>query len=570
MKKNIHDYKAVKRVILIFMIIIPTIPFILVVGTGYFSFTKTIEINAMSNMKRIVEDHNNMIQSFLNERKANIEFVLNSFSYEELIQTDNLKKIYENIQKESNTFIDLGVFNESGVHMAYHGPYQLSGKMYKNEEWFKEVIKEGCYISDIFLGFRRIPHFIIAVARKDFDRVWILRATIDSYMFNCLVKKVRIGKTGESYIINSKGILQTDRRSGGNLMDNDKSFEYLPKNSQNITTFINKDHSGISYLYATSWLKNNNWLLVVRQEKDDAFKELRKVVYISIIIVIICGTIIILSAFYISDMIVKKLKKTESEKGHLEEQLIWAARLSEIGEMATGFAHEINNPLQVMKNEQALTQILLSEMKENGLIQESEQLDEIKNSLDQINIQISRCAQITQSILNFGRQGNTMPCSIDLKEYLPEVIRMIENKANVTGINIIQSVDNDIQLIKANPGELQQIFLNLFNNAIDAIITMMPERGGQLLINVTNSGLFVSIEVTDNGCGISEDNMEKIFSPFFTTKPVGKGTGLGLSVCYGIIKSMGGKMNVKSKIGKGTCFTILLPAEKHSKKNIQD
>jgi len=558
MKMSIHDYKAIKRTILIFMIIIPSIPFILVVGIGYFSFTKTIEINAVSNMKRIVEDHKNMIQFFLNERKANLDFVLNSFSYDELIQTQYLEKVFENLQKESNSFIDIGVFNESGVHMAYHGPYRLTGKNYINEEWFKQVSKEGCYISDIFLGFRRIPHFVIAVARKDQDKIWFLRATIDSYLFNSLVKRVRIGKTGESYILNAKGVFQTDRRSGGSLMEIDSRFDHLPKNEQT-TTFLSKDQSGTSYLYATSWLKDKKWLLVVRQEKNDAFKELRKVVYISVLIVIVCGAVIILLAFYISDRIVKQLKKTESEKGHLEEQLIWATRLSEIGEMATGFAHEINNPLQIMKNEQSLTTILLNELNEKGHIQDSDTLAEINQSLNQINLQISRCAQITQSILNFGRQGNSMPCALNLKDYLPEVIRMIENKATVSGIEISREVHDDIHLIKANPGELQQVFLNLFNNAIDAINSMMRDDGGHLKIKVENTGSFVSVEVSDNGCGISDENMEKIFSPFFTTKPVGKGTGLGLSVCYGIIKSMGGKMTVTSKIGKGTCFTILLP-----------
>ncbi|KPA18142.1 integral membrane sensor signal transduction histidine kinase [Candidatus Magnetomorum sp. HK-1] len=557
--KTIHDYKAVKRVILIFMIIIPSIPFILVVSSFYFSFTNSIQVNAVSNMKRIVEDHGNMIQFFLNERKANLEFVLNSFSFDEMIQSSLLKTIFENLQKESQSFIDIGVINESGVHLAYHGPYRLTGKNYEKEEWFKKVIKEGVFVSDIFLGFRRIPHFIIAIVRKDKDKTWILRATIDSYLFNNLVKSVRIGKTGESYILNAKGVFQTDRRSGGSLMEVEPCFVHPPENSQSINTFLSSDFSGVSYLYATTWLKEKEWLLVVRQEKNDAFKELRKVVYFSILIVFFCGAIIIISAFYISDRIVKKLKKTEFEKGHLKEQLIWASRLSEIGEMATGFAHEINNPLQVIKGEQTLSQMLLIEMKEKGQIIDLKGLEEIFDSLNQIGVQITRCSQITQSILNFGRQGNSMPCALDLTKYLPEVIHMIESKAKVSDIEINQDISSDIHLIKGNPGELQQVFLNLFNNAIDAIITMRPDGGGQLLIMAENSGKFVQIKVTDNGCGISDENKEKIFSPFFTTKPVGKGTGLGLSVCYGIINSMGGKMSVESDIAKGTTFTILLP-----------
>jgi len=559
---NRHDYKSIKRLILIFMLIIPSIPFILVVSMGYISFTQSIEMNAISNMKRIVADHGNMIQSFLNERKADLEFILNSFSFEEITQFETLTTLFENLQKESNSFFDIGVFDESGVHLAYHGPYRLTGKNYGNEEWFKQVLKEGYYISDIFLGFRQIPHFIIAVVRKETNKTWVLRATIDSFLFNNLVKSVRIGKTGESYIVNSSGVLQTDRRSGGNLMEKDDCFSLSPIIDKNINTFINTDNYGITYLNATTWLKNKNWLLVVRQEKADAFKELRNVVYISILIVLICGTVIIGGAFYISDLIVKKLKKSEMEKGHLEEKLIWATRLSEIGEMATGFAHEINNPLQVMKSELALSEMIIDEMKTNGLIQESNDLKEIMGSLNQISIQINRCAQITQSILNFGRrQDNNAPCALDLKQYLPEVIHMIENKSTVNGIQISQKLSHDLHLIKGNPGELQQVFLNLFNNAIDAILLNHSDGGGQLSILAENSGKYVAIKVTDNGSGISNDNMKKIFSPFFTTKPVGKGTGLGLSVCFGIINNMGGKMNVDSEMGKGTTFTILLPVD---------
>jgi len=558
---KINNETYLKRIILIFMIVIPCIPFILVVGIGYFSFIRSIEVNAISNMKRIVEDHNHMIQSFLNERKADLDFVVNAFAYTDLIQSEKLETIFTILQKESNTFIDIGIFDESGDHKAYHGPYRLTGKNYIDAPWFKEVVKEGCYISDIFLGFRRIPHFIIAVAKKEAEKTWIIRATIDTWLFNNLVKNVRIGKTGESYILNADGIFQTDRRSGGNLMDKDNSFSIPTNKNQEINTFLNTDPSGEIYLYAISWLKVKDWLLVVRQEKNDAFKELRKVVYISVLIVVFFGAVIILSAFYISDRIVRKLKKSEFEKDHLEEQLIWASRLSEIGEMATGFAHEINNPLQVIKNEKSLAEIFLSELVEKGQIKDSNNLEDIFASLRQIDTQINRCAQITQSILNFGRQGNTIPSSMNLKEFIPEVIQIVENKANVSGIQIIYDSGDDIAAIKGTPGELQQVFLNLFNNAIDAIVTTHPDGGGRLHLIVENSGKYVSIKVIDNGSGISEENMKKIFSPFFTTKPVGKGTGLGLSVCYGIIDSMGGKMTVESKIANGTTFTILLPAE---------
>jgi two-component system NtrC family sensor kinase len=116
-------------------------------------------------------------------------------------------------------------------------------------------------------------------------------------------------------------------------------------------------------------------------------------------------------------------------------------------------------------------------------------------------------------------------------------------------------------MIHADPGQLQQVLLNLYNNAIDAIISMHGAEGGELSVKAgPNEDGKVEISVTDNGAGISPDNLKRIFTPFFTTKPVGKGTGLGLSVCYGIIDKMGGVMEVRSEKGVGTTFTILLPA----------
>jgi two-component system NtrC family sensor kinase len=131
----------------------------------------------------------------------------------------------------------------------------------------------------------------------------------------------------------------------------------------------------------------------------------------------------------------------------------------------------------------------------------------------------------------------------------------------VSGIAIKQDIAADTPALRADPGQLQQVMLNLFNNAMDAIAAKHGSAGGELVIGVRPSGDgLVEITVTDNGSGISPDNLARVFTPFFTTKAVGKGTGLGLAVCYGIINHMGGTIRVNSALGKGTTFTIHLPA----------
>jgi len=244
----------------------------------------------------------------------------------------------------------------------------------------------------------------------------------------------------------------------------------------------------------------------------------------------------------------------------LSQQLIIASRLAEIGEMSAGFAHQINNPLQIIHSEQSLIETILSDLCERGGLKESKDFKELEDSNHQIKVQIDRCAEITQAILKFARQKETVTREVDLRKFTPEVIGLFVRKAGVEGITIKKDFSVDVPLIHADVSQLQQVLVNLFNNAIDAIIERHGSEGGELKIGVRSTDGAVEITVTDNGCGISPENMEKIFTPFFTTKPIGKGTGLGLSVCYGIIDKMGGVIEFSTEKGKGTTFTIHLPA----------
>jgi two-component system NtrC family sensor kinase len=561
MDKVKNRYETLKRLILGIMILVPFVPFILVLGIGYYYFTTALETNSIASMKRIVEDHKQMIDSFLRERRSDLEFIIHSYRFEDLADPEKLFVVFNQLQMESPAFIDLGIFNEEGIHITYHGPYRLVGRDYGQEDWFKQVLKHGVYISDIFLGYRRIPHFIIAVAKEEQGKKWMIRATIDTYMFTDLVEKVRIGKTGEAYILHGEGVFQTQRRSGGNLMDKDPDLIVERGRHEGINVFIQKDSRGEEYLYATTWLHGKNWMLVVRQETADAFRALRSAAYIIVLISILGGAVIVVIAFYLTNRLIRRMEEIDTEKDQLGKQLVRATRLAELGQMATGFAHEINNPLQIMKSEQALIEAIFSDMKKEEKLESSQDLVDLEDSLNQIKVQIDRCADITQAILKFGRKSEPVIKDLDLATYIPEVSAMIAKKASVQGIALKEEISENTPAVRGDPAQLQQVLLNLFNNAIDAIAERHGSQGGELGVKVgPDENGKVMIAVTDNGIGISPENMKKVFTPFFTTKPVGKGTGLGLSVCYGIVDSMGGTMEASSERGVGTTITIRLPA----------
>ena len=226
-----------------------------------------------------------------------------------------------------------------------------------------------------------------------------------------------------------------------------------------------------------------------------------------------------------------------------QEELLHKEKLASMGQLAAGVAHEINNPLG---------SILLFA---DTLHQEAAENDPRREDLRMIVQETLRCKKIVSDLLNFARQQDVLAQECEVPEILEQAISSVSNQESFGQVRIVRNFASDLPLIQADPFQLLQVFVNLLNNAAEA----MPQ-GGTLTLEtrgIPEQG--VEIVVADTGCGISEGNLAKLFTPFFTTKPVGKGTGLGLSIVYGIIKMHRGQIGVKSEAGRGTAFTVTLP-----------
>ncbi len=549
-------FKATRQMILLRVLLVPFVTVLLVFGTLVYYFATTLRSQEETELTRIADGHRSMIESFLKERALDLQYVASARGYAEISSKDVMSRIFSALRARWQAFFDIGVFDEEGNHVVYIGPYDLEGKNYAQTEWFLRVQEEGVYISDVFLGYRNVPHFVIAVRRNEGDRVWYLRATIDSFFFNELVEDVRIGSTGEAYIINRQGVLQTRRRSGGSLMDLDVEHAMYAVGEKAIASFSAKDRAGTRYLYATGKIAPTEWLLVVRQSINDAYAPLFRAVLIAITITFGGGAIVVSMAFFLASGVANQLALAEAEKRRMGTQLIMAGKLAEVGEMSAGVAHEINNPLQVIKSEETYMRDILDEIEQNGLTDQSENFGLLRESLDQLGLMVDRGRRITTGLLGFARQSETTIQTVNLRELIPAVVGMVDHRAELENIRIVQEFDTELPAFRSDPAELQQIFLNLLNNAIDAV----KEKGkGEIRVAAIGEDSDIIITITDDGCGIAPDHIEKIFMPFFTTKPVGQGTGLGLSTCYGIIDRLGGKISVSSELHVGSVFTIRFP-----------
>ena len=525
------------------------------INMHYTGFAKS---KMIVNFRTQVEYHAKIIDLFLRERCSEMRIVAETHSKDYLDKVPNLFNVFKMMNREQRSIVDLGIIEESGRHSAYIGPYDLMDKDYTQALWFRQVMKQGIYISDMFMGFRKAPHFIIAVKRLENGKQWILRATIDTEFFRSLVENVRIGKTGEVYLLNREGIYQTSPRYGGKIMEkspypveevhDDIKIRIFDGNSKDL-----QQHPS-PQIVAQTWLKEPRWMLVVRQEYSEAFSEVNHVNYATFIFLLISALTILIVTVFITKYMIEIIKKRDIEADQLNKQLLQTSKLASIGELSAGVAHEINNPLAIILTER---QILLDQAGRTTNLQ-SDFKDQLSRSLSQVDIQVQRCKHITQNLLRFSRRTRSVIETVDINSFIQEVVELMEREAKSSGIKVTTQLDETLQPFLSDPSQLQQLFLNLITNAIDA---HDGKSYGTIRISTRPNDDKDGLEIlfADTGIGISAENLERIFDPFFTTKPVGKGTGLGLSICYSIIKRLGGDISVKSKLGRGTEFIIFLP-----------
>ncbi len=538
------------------IITVSFIPVFFVSATILYQFRTTYRAKVYQQLSELVEKHKVNIDSFLNQKLADIIFLSKSKGYANLHSEIFLQNKLTLLQQAYGpVFVDLGVIDHEGVQIAYAGPFALEKAHYDDTEWFQQAMSRQFYISDVFLGLRGTPHFIIAVRDMWEGKPWILRATIDFVEFNNLVQQIRIGATGFAFIVNREGKYQTRLAFGLESNQEDVLAFFLNGNnfsSRGVSVVERPDSSGNNHIYAAALLKNDEWLLIYQQSTADAFSHLNRTLWICVAIFILGGIAIITMSGILTRRMVNRITISDREKEVMNQQVIETGKLASIGELAAGIAHEINNPVAIMVEEAGWIQDLLEEED----VKSNKNLAEIQDALAQIRIQGTRCKDITHKLLSFARKTDSRIQYIQLNDMIRDIAALYEQRAKFSLVQIVLHLDENLPAIKGSVSELQQVFLNLINNSLDA---MEKKKGGTLTMSTSYRKGHVVVEIQDTGLGIPEANLPRLFDPFFTTKPVGKGTGLGLSICYGIIKNLGGEIVVSSRVDQGTTFGVHLP-----------
>jgi two-component system NtrC family sensor kinase len=556
MNMTLIGYKDLGAKIAITALSFSLVPLIALGVTMYSMFASAYHSKVRANLVTLAENKRQGIDLFLREQVSQLRTLAYSHSIDDLSSVDKLDSILATMQLSSRTFIDLGLIDDEGRHVSYSGPYNLSEANYKNEDWFHQVMVRKIYVSDVFEGFRGFPHMIIAVKKQEKGRVWILRATIDSDIFDSLVRWLQIGDKGDAYLVNRAGDLQTRPRFGNKskeiysaLLDSTfagaKATEY---ESENKKIFV----GGI-------WLEQKDWLLVIEEDMRGELQPLFETQAATWAVVGSGVAFIIIGTLLITRMIVVQQERSNREQAKLNEELIQSSKMAALGKLAAGVAHEVNNPLAVIREKAGWMRDLLEEED----VKNSSNFQEFEDAVNKIEQHVERAGNVVHRMLGFARRMEPVCNDIHVNDVLKQTTAFLDNEIRFRNIELIWNLAPDLPSIQSDASQIQQVILNLFNNAIDAI-----DRSGHITVSTGFDAAsdMVSISIRDDGPGMDKEVQKRIFDPFFTTKKVGEGTGLGLSISYSIISKLGGSIRFESEAGQGTEFIILLPVKHHDRK----
>ncbi|MCP3887652.1 MAG: hypothetical protein GY702_02105 [Desulfobulbaceae bacterium] len=563
-------YIYFSRGLSILLTVLVLVPLTIISILSHYQYKQLLQKEELTHLMLNMEQAQSTVDRFISKLQSIIRFVARDDRYQDLIDPKNLEALFVRLQKEHPDFADIEIIDSEGMQKSYVGPYHLKTQNYSNETWYQEVLLRGVYISNVFSGFRQVPHFVIAISRKhpQQEGSWVLRVTIDGKTLQRFVDTISTTFVNDIFLVDAKNIAQTRPQQYGEIGKENELYRVKKNIDSDIYRFLSqhnkilpedsdlivlKNFNGQEILHASVLLKDTPWRIDMVKSlylHGDAWHSFQMRL---VTIFLCCAIVAVLVILKLSDGITNHIREADKKRQQFLVEAENANKLASIGRLSAGVAHEINNPLSIINQKAGLVQDYF-EM--TGDFQHKELM---WGALDGIQQSVGRCKTITHRLLGFARHTDVKIEKTDINAVLQEVVAFLAQEATYSQIKICFELDKNIQEIFSDRSQLQQIFLNITNNAIDAI-----GSNGQILLSSKKIDQeTIQVKISDTGMGMSPEVERRIFDPFFTTKETGKGTGLGLSITYGILKKLGGIINVQSEIGKGTTFEITLPV-KHS------
>jgi two-component system NtrC family sensor kinase len=546
------DYKKIWGFGILALGVAALLPLIFVTIIHFRLIQKSIDSEIILRTERVTSNARRAVTYFLEEHLNALRFTVNELTYEQLTNSDRLKEILRNLKLGFGGLTDLSVIDHSGIQIAYAGPFKLEGKNYSNQIWFAAAREREFYVSEVFRGYRDLPHVIVTVKSYRPDgKFFILRATLETERLIKTLLSYKTGEYADIFLVNRSGVIQTPSINNGEIFKRiTLPIPNYSTRTQTLTAFDRQMNPIIlGYAFISTHIADTSFILMVVKQKEGMTTVWRQL-HTNINTIVLFSIIAILIVITITcTFMVNKLYLADKEKAETMASAEQTHQLASIGQLAAGVAHEINNPLALIGETAGYIKDLFS--METHYRNDEEILEHIDTILDSVE----RCGMITRQLLGFARKFDIRIQQVKLKQIISDVLVFHKKETEYRNISVHVDVPENIPEIETDRGKLQQIMINLVNNAFQAM-----HNGCCLDILAACDGPEkVKISISDNGCGIPQEDLGKVFQPFFTTKKDGKGTGLGLTITYGLVKKLHGDISVTSKEKEGTTFILSLP-----------
>jgi two-component system, NtrC family, sensor kinase len=544
-------YETLRRNLLIVMLCITIAPLAVAGSVGYFQYRGIIHRAEMNQLRWHSERAVHTLELYLDGLKHDIIVTTNSYTTAELSDQERLDQILSRIRTKHPSLVDLSVIDHEGIQIAYAGPYKLAGKEYTSSPWYAKTLARKVHVSEVFMGFRNVPHFVIAASKKEPTRqgLWVVRASIDAETLDRFLASASSETLDDIFLVSEDGLLQTCSRLHGKPASPFALSSMPSKKGIHVAEVIRGSEV---VLQATAQVQNTPWILVLEQSKfggSGLWSDFRNNL---LAVSLITGMFAVLAIVAVAKTLADRIRDAEEAREALIQDSEHTSKLASIGRLAAGVAHEINNPLAIIGEKAGLMKDIM------GVTADMPHRQKFMREITSLEDAVNRARVITHRLLGFARRMDVRLQLIQVNDVIREVIGFLDKEAMYRGIRIDQELDPALPPIESDTGQLQQIVLNILNNAIDAV-----EHGGriQIVSRRSDAGDSVVIDVTDDGPGMPSEVVKKIFEPFFTTKKGNDrhGTGLGLSITYGLVKKLGGHIGVQSAVGSGTTFRVTFP-----------
>jgi len=544
------SYRRFQIYTFVMTILVAITPLIIMTLVHNHQYERAVQTELIYPLTRLLSNTKTSIESAIDERLAALTLVVREKPFDEIDQEESLRRTFKNLKDTFGGFIDLGVIDSEGNQFLYVGPYDLQGKNYKEQDWFHDVSLRESHVSEVFMGHRNFPHFVIAVKHERSDNsFYVLRATIDQQLLTKRIQPLDLGNSSDFFIINRNGVLQTNSRSHGDIM---KPFSLpVPPFSQQAE--VKEKYAGAqrSHLVGYAYIDRSPFILVTVQDQKELLKNWMSLRNDPLWFLIGSIVLIVVVVYISSSYMVRRIRLSDEHRAKLFHNIEYTNKMASIGRLAASVAHEINNPLAIINEKAGLLKDMVT------FSDEFTKKEKVLGLVHSVLGSVERCSKVTHRLLGFAKRMEIQTELIDVNLLLKEVLGFLGKEAEHRNISVHFDLSTDNLTIESDRGQLQQVFLNIINNGFAAV-----QDGGWIRIAISNEGINdIAVAICDNGTGISKEDQKRIFEPFFSTK--GQfGTGLGLSITKNIVETLGGKIEVESELNEGTCFTVTLPRKK--------